>query len=168
MVGKMNKFSHPVAEHRHMAVTTFDADGTGVVTAGRVADLGDGRVGFATGADPAIAARLDGNPEVVVVSCSRRGVVASCAPQWHATAWVASGSVAATVRVTLMRRFRMRVAMRNLIARFRRRPPREVLVVVELPPPNGHGNGSAAHAVAPPDQAESGVQGRIRCRTTST
>jgi PPOX class probable F420-dependent enzyme len=121
-----------VAANRYIALTTYRGDGTPVATAVWVADLGDGTVGFTTGASSGKVKRLTRNPAVRVSPCNARGVVAAGSPSWAGTARVARGADHARVRAAIARRYGWQLRLIDLAARIRRRPPDEVGVVVSF------------------------------------
>lgn len=132
-LASMSTAAREIASHRYMALTTFRRNGEPVVTAVWVADLGDGTVGFTTGATSGKVRRLGHTSDVVVSPCSMRGVVVSGAPQWHGTATVVRGAEHARVRNAIARRYRLQLFLIDSAARFRRRHDDEVGVIVVFP-----------------------------------
>ena len=128
----MESLASTVAAHRYVSLTTFRRDDTPVSTAVWVADLGDGTVGFTTGATSGKVKRLSHTASVRVSPCNARGVVAAGAPSWAGTARVARGADHARVRAAIARRYGWQLRLIDLTARLRRRPPDEVGVVVSF------------------------------------
>lgn len=128
----MTTLASTVAEHRYISLTTHRRDGTPVATAVWVADLGDGTVGFTTGAQSGKVKRLAHTAEVRVSPCNARGVVAAGSPSWAGRARVARGADHARVRAAIARRYGWQVRLIDLAGRLRRRAPDEVGIVVSF------------------------------------
>lgn len=128
----MQSLASTVAGNRYISLTTLRRDGTPVATAVWVADLGDGTVGFTTGAGSGKVKRVSHTPAVRVSPCNARGVVPVGAPSWAGTARVARGADHARVRAAIARRYGWQLRLIDLAARVRRRAPDEVGVVVSF------------------------------------
>ena len=121
-----------VAANRYIALTTYRRDGTPVATPVWVADLGDGTVGFTTGADSGKVKRLRRTSAVLVAPCNARGVVPPDARSWNGSARVARGADHARVRAAIAARYGWQLRLIDLAARLRRRQQDEVGVVVSF------------------------------------
>lgn len=129
----MTSLAPVVAANRYISLTTYRRNGTPVATPVWVADLGDGTVGFTTGADSGKVKRIRATANVRVSPCSARGAVAAGAPSWTGVARVARGADHARVRSAIARRYGWQFRLIDLGSRLRRRTPDEVSVVVSFP-----------------------------------
>jgi len=119
-----------VAANRYISLTTYRRDGTPVATPVWVADLGDGTVGFTTGADSGKVKRLGHTPDVRVAPCNARGVVPPGSPVWAGSARVARAADHARVRAAVASRYGWQFRLVELAGRLRRHASGEVGVVV--------------------------------------
>jgi PPOX class probable F420-dependent enzyme len=79
-----------IGSARYVSFTTVRRNGEPVATPVWIAPLGDGRLGFTTGADSWKVKRLRANPEVTLQPCDVRGRVAAGTAPISATAVVAA------------------------------------------------------------------------------
>jgi len=132
IVGDVGPTAFDVASTRYIAFTTFRRNGDPVVTPVWVADLGDGTIGFTTGADSGKVKRLAANAEVRVSPCTMRGVVRAGTPSWRGNARVVRGADFVRVRHAIKRRYHVQLILIDLAARLRRHRTEEVGIVVSF------------------------------------
>lgn len=116
-----------------MAFTTFRANGDPVATPVWVADLGDGTVGFTTGASSGKVRRLARDSRVQVAPCSMRGVVHTGSPLWTGVAEVVQGVEHRRVRKAISRRYHVQLAALDVWHWVTRKHVDEVGIVVSFP-----------------------------------
>lgn len=142
-VSGVTEVARELARGRYMAFTTFRANGDPVVTPVWLADLGDGTVGFTTGAKSGKVRRLARNSRVQAAPCSMRGVVHSGSPLWTGFAEVVHGADYRRVRKAISRRYHVQLAALDMWHWLTRKHLDEVGIVVRFPdegqpvPPHG-------------------------------
>lgn len=129
----MTPLASVVAANRYVSFTTYRRDGTPVATPVWVADLGDGTVGFTTGADSGKVKRLGHTSAVRLAPCNARGGVPEGAPSWSGVARVARGADHVRVRAAVAARYGWQFRLTELASRLRRRSLGDVGVVVSFP-----------------------------------
>lgn len=80
-----------LADEKYVALTTYKRDGASTTVPVWIADVGEGRLGFTTGAGTLKAKRLAHDPQVQLQPCNARGAVTAGTVAVAGTAVVAQG-----------------------------------------------------------------------------
>lgn len=108
-----------LADEKYVSLTTYRRNGAPKMTAVWIAPLGDGRMGFTTGADSFKVKRIRNNPAVLVQPCDMRGRLKDGTIPTPATATVVEGAEAAPVERAIKAKYGVQVTMIELAEKAR-------------------------------------------------
>ncbi len=111
-----------ITRGRHMLLTTFRRNGTGVATPVWTVAVSDGRIGMWTGAGTGKYKRLRNNPHVTIQSCTARGKPKPGAAILHGTAEIVqAGPLFNEVRASIRAKYRWLIPIVKRVSRLQGR-----------------------------------------------